>query len=42
MTVAELLAEVATFTDAYAIYVTAGLILGLALWAIRKLVKAGR
>jgi len=42
MTVAQILTEVATFTDAYAVYVTAGLILGLAFWGVRKLIKAGR
>lgn len=42
MTVAQILTEVTTFTAAYDVYVTAALILGLAFWGIKKLVKAGR
>lgn len=29
-------------TDSYAIYVTAGLVLGTGMWALKRLVKSGR
>jgi len=42
MTLTEILNAVTDFTDAYSVYVSAGLILGLAFWGIRRLIKAGR
>jgi hypothetical protein len=33
---------VSGFTDGYALYATAGVVLGLAFWGIKKLIKAGR
>jgi hypothetical protein len=38
----DVLDAVAAFTDTYAVYVTASVILGLAFWGIKKLIKAGR
>jgi len=42
MTMQDILDAVTAFTDAYAIYVTAGLVLGLGVYALRRLIKAGR
>ena len=42
MTLAELITAVGDFTDAYAIYISAGLVFGLGGFVINKLIKAGR
>lgn len=42
MTFQDVIDGVTAFTDSYAIYVTAGLIVGLGAWAAKKLFKMGR
>jgi hypothetical protein len=42
MTLAELITAVGTFTDTYAIYISAGLVFGLGGFVVSKLIKAGR
>lgn len=42
MTLAEITTAVTGFADSYAIYITAGLVLGFGVWLVKRLVKAGR
>ena len=42
MTLADLITAVGDFTDAYAVYISAGLVFGLGGFVISKLIKAGR
>lgn len=42
MTLADIITAVTGFADAYAIYITAGLVLGFGVYVVKRLLKAGR
>jgi len=42
MLFSDIVTAVTDFTAAYDIYIVAGLVLGFGVWALKRLVKAGR